>query len=238
MKQTTCSPQGEKLLQEWVERLGLQDWVIKLTDNCHPSDMSMKDVSGCTNWTESIKTATIEIIDPKFYGERIVPFDYEATLVHELLHLKTSLVSSNTLDLEERIMHQLIDDLARALVNAKRNGNAVTFVTADPVPKKTDNASFTALERLDTYYIVRDKISSSTYFGYNNGSVYRRVTFTYKDKVVAFSLQHENQLDPVLHMDVGFMTNPRYESMKRFICTTVGVHQDKNIVPYDLKERG
>ena len=54
----------------------------------------------------------------------MVPLDWEKTLVHELLHLKTCLVSSNVPDLQERVMHQMIDDLARAFVSAKRSGGA------------------------------------------------------------------------------------------------------------------
>lgn len=110
------------LLEEWQKRLGLQDWRIKLCNNCKPDEMTMKDVAGCTEWTESIKTARIEIIDPQYYGERIVPFDFEKTLVHELLHLKTCLVSDQVYDLQARYMHQMIDDLARAFVDAKRGG--------------------------------------------------------------------------------------------------------------------
>lgn len=110
------------LLEEWQKRLGLQDWRIKLCNNCKPEEMTIQDVAGCTEWTEAIKTARIEIIDPQYYGERIVPFDYEKTLVHELLHLKTCLVSDMVDDLQVRYMHQMIDDLARAFVDAKRLG--------------------------------------------------------------------------------------------------------------------
>ena len=112
-----------KLLSEWQNRLGLQDWRIKLVDNCTPEEMTLSDVAGCTDWSEAIKTARIEIIDPKYYGERIVPFDYEKTLIHELLHLKLSLVSDSVTDLQSRYMHQIIDDLARAFVDAKRRAN-------------------------------------------------------------------------------------------------------------------
>lgn len=112
---------GTKLLKEWQTRLGLLDWRIKLVDNCKPDEMSMQDVAGCSIWTEAIKTARIEIIDPVYYGERIVAFDYEKTLVHELLHLKLSLVGNVENDLQMRYVHQMIDDLARALVNAKRS---------------------------------------------------------------------------------------------------------------------
>ena len=110
------------LLEEWQKRLGLQDWRIKLCSNCKPEEMTIQDADGCTEWTEAIKTARIEIIDPQYYGERIVPFDYEKTLVHELLHLKTCLVSDMVDDLQTRYMHQIIDDLARAFVDAKRWG--------------------------------------------------------------------------------------------------------------------
>ena len=115
-----CSQEGRRLLKEWKARLGLRDWVIRLCDNCDPEDMAMQGVAGCTDWSESIKTARIEIIDPRYYGERLIPFDYEKTLVHELLHLKTCLLTDSTDELQTRIGHQLIDDLARALVDAKR----------------------------------------------------------------------------------------------------------------------
>lgn len=115
-----ATEKGDALLAEWKERLGLTEWRIKLVDNCKMEDMTLEGCAGCTDWSESIKTARIEILDPKFYGERIVPFDYEKTLVHELLHLKFCLLGESGNDLQDRYVHQLIDDLARAFVDAKR----------------------------------------------------------------------------------------------------------------------
>ena len=111
---------SQALLNDWVERLGLQEWRIRLQDCCKPEDMFIANSAGCTEWTEATRCARIQIIDPDEYGERIVPFDYEKTLVHELLHLKTCFVSDSDNDLQCRVAHQLIDDLARALVEAKR----------------------------------------------------------------------------------------------------------------------
>lgn len=111
------------LLREWQTRLGLQDWRIKLVANCKPNEMELENCAGCTGWTESIKTARIEILGENYYGERIVPFDFEKTLIHELLHLKLCLVSNNVDEFQERYMHQIIDDLARAFVDAKRSVN-------------------------------------------------------------------------------------------------------------------
>ena len=115
--------QANVLLKEWQIRLGLQDWRIKLVTNCKPNEMELENCAGCTDWTESIKTARIEILDKNYYGKRIVPFDFEKILVHELLHLKLCLVSNNVDEFQERYMHQIIDDLARAFIDAKRSVN-------------------------------------------------------------------------------------------------------------------
>ena len=106
----------QELLEKWKRRLGLQDWTIKLCENCKPGEMMMSGVAGCTEWSEAGKTARIEIIDPAYYGDRIAPFNFEKTLVHELLHLKMSFWCQNEDNVEDRVMHQIIDDLARAFV--------------------------------------------------------------------------------------------------------------------------
>ena len=86
--------------------------------------MELGEVAGETEWSSSIKSASIKIINREEYGERIVPFDFENILVHELLHLKFSLIdqkiTSYESDVAYEVRHQLIDDLARALVMAKR----------------------------------------------------------------------------------------------------------------------
>lgn len=108
------------LMKEWQKRLSLQDWRIVLYENCSPDDMHVDESSGCVQWQESTKTACIQILDPKYYGERVVPFDFEKTLVHELLHLKFCMLYSRDGSLRERLVHQMVDDFSRALVDAKR----------------------------------------------------------------------------------------------------------------------
>ena len=109
-----------KLVNEWVECLRLTDWDIKAAINCKPEEMSEMGVAGCVDYNEVCKAARIELIDPQYYGNRIVPLDLEKTLIHELLHLKLSLIADNVDELQERYVHQIIDDLAKALVKAKR----------------------------------------------------------------------------------------------------------------------
>jgi len=114
----------EALLKEWQNRLGLQNWHIELNDNCRPENMAMQNVEGCTTWQETTRCAIIDMLDPAFYPSDAVGrgFDWEKVLVHELLHCKLCLVQDVTDDLQARYMHQMIDDLARALVDAKRSG--------------------------------------------------------------------------------------------------------------------
>lgn len=111
---------NEKLLAYWKDVLGLSDWAISLKTDCFSSDMLMQNCAGETEWTESIKSAVIRILNEKEYGDRIVPFDLEKTLVHELLHLKFCLLGESGNDLQDRYVHQLIDDMARAFIAAKR----------------------------------------------------------------------------------------------------------------------
>lgn len=117
----------ELLLNEWQERLGLQDWAIILRYNCKREEMENPEFSiGETSWETTIKAAKICIISEEEYGtELMLDFDFEKTLVHELLHCKFSMIDKDINSYEgivtEQARHQLIDDLARALVMAKRN---------------------------------------------------------------------------------------------------------------------
>lgn len=112
------------LLEKWKRKLCLREWRIKLLTHLRPEEMTMNDAAGCTEWSEAIKTARIEIINPACYGDRIVPFDFEKTLVHELLHLKFSFWCQNEDDIGDRVMHQMIDDLARALTEGDSDDEA------------------------------------------------------------------------------------------------------------------
>jgi len=101
-------------LAYWQKRLKLSDWIIKLRLHCAPEDMSLQNVSGMADWTECHKTAIISILDERFYGDRILPFDADSTLIHELLHIKFCLLGENGNDVHERVLHQVICELAAA----------------------------------------------------------------------------------------------------------------------------
>lgn len=111
----------QRLLEKWQKKLCLQEWRIKLVTHLRPEEMSVSNAAGCTDWSESIKTARIEIINPACYGDRIVPFNFEKTLVHELLHLKFSFWCQDEYSVADRLMHQYIDDLARAFTEVNND---------------------------------------------------------------------------------------------------------------------
>lgn len=104
----------EELLTAWQKRLRMEDWTIKLETDCAPEDFRLDSVCGECEYQEVNKSAVVRILDPKFYGDRILPFDYERILVHELLHAKFALLENSENELQNRLVHQLIEELARA----------------------------------------------------------------------------------------------------------------------------
>lgn len=116
-------PHEIALLNEWTKRLGLQDWSISLETNCSPSEMKIPDSLGCTSWEESTKTAFIQIVNPGKITGLTREFDFEQVLIHELLHLKTCLLDSREEDetLNDRVLHQIVDDIARAFIDTKKS---------------------------------------------------------------------------------------------------------------------
>lgn len=110
----------DNLLLFWIECLQLKDWTIELTTDVYEMPNGDKDC-GQVQYSEAGKAAHIYIMHPDLYGDRVVPFDPEKTLVHELLHIKMCLLDCREDDnLQSRVLHQLIDDLAKALVKARR----------------------------------------------------------------------------------------------------------------------
>lgn len=84
--------------------------------------MGLQDADGCVSYTETTKAAKIQILNPEERRDGLRQFDFEEILVHELLHMKLCLLEKgddwdNKLQL--RLLHTLIDDLARAFVDAK-----------------------------------------------------------------------------------------------------------------------
>ena len=110
-----------KLLKEWQRRLFLTDWKIILKKDVKPCDFVNQNACGECDFEESTKSAVIRILDKRDYSKNwSLPYDGEKTLVHELLHLKFSLLDGSDNAIQNRIVHQLVDELSVVLVDAKR----------------------------------------------------------------------------------------------------------------------
>ena len=115
---------ARQLLEEWQTRLGLNDWEIELETDCDYTDLAIENSDACATFEESIKVAKIQIVAPEKRVENAIgKFDFEKTLIHELLHLKMCLLeqSDDEKDLHERVLHIILNDIARALADAKRS---------------------------------------------------------------------------------------------------------------------
>lgn len=109
----------DKLLKEWKTRLDLSDWFIEVRDNCPICDFNLENCAGECEWDLVHKCAVIRLMQESEYGNRILPYDKEKTLVHELLHIKFALIDNSGNDIVDRYIHQLIEDLAKAFVKVK-----------------------------------------------------------------------------------------------------------------------
>lgn len=106
------------LLKEWRERLVLNDWFINLSYACDPSDMALENCAGECEWETTNKCASVRIKHEK-YLETPEYYNFERTLIHELLHIKFGIVWNNVDGAARDLLHQTIEELARALYDAK-----------------------------------------------------------------------------------------------------------------------
>lgn len=111
----------DKLLKEWQKRLDLSDWVIGLRVDCPICNFNLDNCAGECEYDLVHKCAVIRLIREHEYGDRILPYDKEKTLVHELLHIKFALIDNSGNDIVDRYIHQLIEDMAKSLVRTKRD---------------------------------------------------------------------------------------------------------------------
>lgn len=108
----------EDLLKEWQERLRLTDWNITVHDN--ESFYGMEECRGKVDYSEPSKEAVVHLLDERQFISNEFDYDKERTLVHELLHVKFCLLDESGNETQDRVLHQLVEELAKAFVDAKR----------------------------------------------------------------------------------------------------------------------
>ena len=112
----------EMMLNKWLNILKINDWSIVLKPDCSPFEFKLSNSCGECEYDEVNKAAVIRIVSEADYGERTIPYNFEKILVHELLHIKFCLLYNSDCELQNRLTHQLIEDMARSLVDANVEG--------------------------------------------------------------------------------------------------------------------
>lgn len=112
---------ANELFRKWVAILQLGCWDIRFQWCVRDRDMNLSNSVGCTSFNHESRQAIVQMLDPVDFQNDSFDYDYEKTLVHELLHLKFSDVDDSGDPLRDKMTHQLIDDLARAFVVAVHN---------------------------------------------------------------------------------------------------------------------
>ena len=112
---------------EWQEILHLRDWDVRVVIKRHNQ---LGDDLGRVWISNSKRDAVIDLLHPDDYAGRElvcanpVVFDWELTLVHELLHIHFCDILSGDWDCEKSLEHRaaerMIDALANALIGLRR----------------------------------------------------------------------------------------------------------------------
>lgn len=109
-----------ELFEKWRKILHLEAWDIRFQWCVRGRDMNIADALGCTSYRHESHQAIIQMLDPVDFENDLFQYDYEKTLVHELLHLKFVDLDDSGDPLRDKLTHQMIDDIARAFMDAIR----------------------------------------------------------------------------------------------------------------------
>jgi hypothetical protein len=108
-----------KLAAKWRDRLGLNQWAIKI-DYCAPKEMQNEGAVGEVNWDAVRRTAIIRVLEPGHIDDKqfATVRDIENTVVHEMVHCVIGPIIKNKADYIRK--ENVVDDLTNALVKADR----------------------------------------------------------------------------------------------------------------------
>lgn len=111
-----------ELCKFWQSKLNLDEWRIKFNVDCKTADFINKDVQGEVELESIGKSAVIRIQKEEEYPEDcILPFNFEKTLIHELLHIKFCQIEMMTkTDVEDNIVHHMIDNISIILTELRK----------------------------------------------------------------------------------------------------------------------
>ena len=131
-KSDKAAPKGDwskkeafKLLKEWQNTLDLNDWTITM-DLLDLEEVGNGKAYQETEYEESVKAAVIHVARYEQladYNKKL--FNFERTLIHELLHIKFCLLDDEENSLQSRVLHQIVDDLSKSFSMTKHKKKEV-----------------------------------------------------------------------------------------------------------------
>jgi len=109
-----------KLLKEWQNALGLNDWTIEM-DLLDSKEVGDGTAYQSTEYEESVKAAVIHVAHYEQLEDYVKEsYNFERTLIHELLHIKFSLLDNDNQEcLQSRVLHQIVDELSKSFYITK-----------------------------------------------------------------------------------------------------------------------
>lgn len=107
----------KECLKWWQDKLFLTDWIIDVRIS-EPCDFITEDSTGEAKTDIVNKCCVIRILDPKYYGNRIIKYCAERVLVHELLHVKFDWFTDEG-KYADKVKHGLLEQMAKSLIMAK-----------------------------------------------------------------------------------------------------------------------
>lgn len=123
--------QLNECLKWWQEKLFLTEWIAKARI-CKPEDFIGTNLIGENEFDMVNKSCVIRILDPKYYGDRIMIYCGEKVLVHELLHCKYNwLCCEDTYEgrYVDTAEHGLLEQMAKSLIMAKYDLSLDYFIS-------------------------------------------------------------------------------------------------------------
>jgi len=111
-----------ELKDYWVKILRIEDWEVLIRFK-RAENMTLEEVQGECIFNFTDRQAIVNIIDPLDWIDIEFKQDFEKIVVHELLHIKFSEAFDEAFNedvFKDKLIHRLLNDLAKSLVLAKR----------------------------------------------------------------------------------------------------------------------
>jgi len=105
--------------KEWQQILGLDDWII-VWKKSRKEELELSACQGEVKYQLATKQAIVKIMDEVDWDNPDFTQDQEVVIVHELLHLKFGLLDKVKGEIFELIIHQYVEELAKAFLKVKR----------------------------------------------------------------------------------------------------------------------